>query len=270
MTPGEIDEALQAWLPQPVASSVKAELRWRKRDEQDLERSEPFIASYDCAGGFGDEDASEALRILEMLNARADRGDCVQAVVRLKALTVSRLTSEEDMAVQIAAMTEELSAYPLDVVRGACQAWTQQDKFFPAWAELRELCESLVLKRRSLLNALRRYFGRKPGEQAGTDSAEQESKGSPYNDLWRTKRNALVQAVGSKAFGAWLSTVTPVDPGSDAAFYQLGAPTRFIRDWVDREYRELIEGALERPVRVIVYNFSVEGAKRRASSRSGT
>lgn len=261
---------MEAWLPPLITFSIVADWRGRKRDEQDPTNSEPYIAGYECDGAFSDQDAGAALKILEMLNAPASREDCTKELGHLKLLTKERAQGDRDMILQLAAMAEELYVYPLDIVRDACRSWATVETFFPSWAELRVLCEERVLKRRCLLNALRRHFGQKTVQQDGASASEQDTKGSPYNALWRSRRNTLEQAVGAKAFSAWLSTLTPVNPGSEATFSQLGAPTRFIRDWVDREYREVIENALERPVRIIHYNFSIEPAKRRASSRSDT
>ena len=160
MTPDQIDQALEVWLPPPVASSVRTEWRWRPRDEHDREYRESYVASYNLDDGFDEEDASEAVRLLEQLNAQANRKDCAKALARLKVLTKERSQSDEDMTFQIALIADELSAYPLDVVRDACRFWADTTIFFPSWAELRHLCEERVLKRRCLLNALRRYYQR--------------------------------------------------------------------------------------------------------------
>jgi hypothetical protein len=46
-------------------------------------------------------------------------------------------------------------------VRDTRRHWAKFNTFFPSWAELYELCEERVLKRRSLLAALYRYFSKK-------------------------------------------------------------------------------------------------------------
>lgn len=248
-------------MPPSVKSSVKPELRWRKRDEQDLEHSESFIASYDCAGAFPENDAREAIVILEMLNAPAAPDACAKELGRLKVLTKERAVGQQDMVFQIAVMAEELSAYPLDVVRNACRVWSASNTFYPSWAELRELCEERVLRRRCLLDALRRYFKSKEAERneastepdrpQGTDSAAAPT----YNALWKARQNELEQAVGTESYRAWLRELIPVVPkGVDTAgAYQLGAPTRFIRNHVEERYSKVLAQILGREVRLIVW-----------------
>lgn len=266
MTPAEIDAALPAWLPPSVISSIEPDFRWRKRDEHDTGHSESYIAGYDCSGDFGEREASEALKVLELLNARADIEDCLKELARLKVLTKERALSGDDIAFQIATMGDELSAYPLDVVRDACRSWADHNKFFPAWAELREPCEERVLERRCPLDALRRYFQRKAAERDQTAAGDQvesadettvEPNGrQPYNALWRSRQPALEQAVATRQYRAWLRDLTPVVPSAGTQYYQLGTPTAFIRDYVASHYQEVLEQVLGRAVRVVVFNPS--------------
>lgn len=71
---------------------------------------------------------------------------------RLGALCVSRHEGETTAELRAMAYAEELSRYPGDVVVYACRTWpTGPDgKWFPAWAELRTLCERRVERRRAL------------------------------------------------------------------------------------------------------------------------
>ncbi|KKM12092.1 hypothetical protein LCGC14_1720340, partial [marine sediment metagenome] len=72
---------------------------------------------------------------------------------------------QEDLAALIAIYAEELAEYPLDVVRDACRTWARREKWFPAWADLRALCEERVMKRRDLLMALRRSDAARPRDK---------------------------------------------------------------------------------------------------------
>ena len=95
-----------------------------------------------------------------MLNARAEPDDCEHELARLKVLTVARATGQDDLVAQIAIYAEELTEYPIDVVRESCRWWAAREKWFPSWTELRDACEERVMKRRAILTGLRRYFER--------------------------------------------------------------------------------------------------------------
>lgn len=158
MAPREIDQVLQALLPPRVASSVKADWRWRKRDAQDKDWSEPYIAGWNLGTDFSEEEARDALRLLEVLSAPAKRGDCAKEVAWLRAMTKAASQTDDDMTFQFASMVEELMPYPPDVVTDACRAWAAKGTFFPSWAELKQICDQRFMKRCSLLAALRKYI----------------------------------------------------------------------------------------------------------------
>ena len=155
--PGQVDAAIPAWLPLSVSSRIAV----RHYDGP----NDPFlnysVVGYDLADGFDEDDGREGLRLLEMLNARAEIGGCLNELGRLKVNTSSRNMSQDDLKAQIAIYAEELTEYPIDVVRDACRWWGKWEKWFPAWAELREICDERVMKRRAILTGLRRYFANK-------------------------------------------------------------------------------------------------------------
>ena len=149
--PGQVDAAIQAWLPHSVSSRVVA--RWRG-GEHGYEAQD-----YELRDGVDEADGRESLRLLEMLNARAELEDCQKELARLKVLTAARNLGQADLVAQIAIYAEELTEYPIDVVREACRWWAAREKWFPSWAELRAACDERVMKRRAILAGLRRYFG---------------------------------------------------------------------------------------------------------------
>lgn len=79
----------------------------------------------------------------------------INALARLRALTKAREGQADDL--MAAAYTEELAAYPADIVVDACKSVAKDSVFFPAWAELREACEWRVMRRRRLAEALAKY-----------------------------------------------------------------------------------------------------------------
>lgn len=79
-------------------------------------------------------------------------------LLRLSSLTVPRREGEVAGELRAMAYAEELSRYPADVVIWACREWPRsgaQGSFFPAWAELRALCERRVERRRGLADLCR-------------------------------------------------------------------------------------------------------------------
>ena len=156
-TPAAIEEALPAWLPPSIASTIKPV--WRTRPGSDPEIwDDAFIGGYRLEGDLDAEAAREALALLELLDQRAERREYAKALGRLKAVTISRASTAEDLALQIDTLASELIEYPIDVAREACSTSARTNRFFPTCAELRELCEDAVLFRRALMRELRRHL----------------------------------------------------------------------------------------------------------------
>ena len=101
-----------------------------------------------------ESDRRQALEILRAVNECAGRHVTLTEIARLKMLTKGRAETEADLKGQAVAMAQELEAYPPDVVRDAARSWARREKWFPALAEMIELCEAGVRKRRDLLRAL--------------------------------------------------------------------------------------------------------------------
>lgn len=249
MAPHEIDGTLEAWLPQRVAYSVKPEIRWRATRDGDPDCNESYIADWSVTGEFSEADIAAAVTLIELLSAPATPEYCAEELARLKLMVKERPQATEDMVLQIAVMAEELSCYPSDVVRDTCRTWAATNKFFPAWAELHAMAEERVLKRRCLLRALRALHR----EQTARPKID---KPDPYNKPWKACQEMLEKSTGTTAYRAWLRDLIPVVPeqGPEADYHQLGAPTRFIRDHIEREHKTAIEEALSRPVKLVLFN----------------
>ena len=61
-----------------------------------------------------------------------------KALIRLKALTVSRAERDGDIDIQIEAYTERLKRYPGSAVYAAMGDLVETSNWFPAWAELKD------------------------------------------------------------------------------------------------------------------------------------
>ena len=57
---------------------------------------------------------------------------------------LSLLTKSRDQPGAMTAYLEELRHYPEWAINDACQHWRENEKFFPAWSELRELLEARI------------------------------------------------------------------------------------------------------------------------------
>ncbi len=216
-TPAEIDENLRAWLPPSLRSSIASITRWRESPGTG-EYNEAYTAGYELRGEFGEGDARDALRLAELLNAPSSPSDCAMALGKLRTITVTRELTGEDLILQIGAMTEELYAYPLDVVRDACRAWARSTKFFPTWAELRQLCEERVLFRRALARELRRHLDAIEKRDLAQESPP--AKAPAAVAVWRDNREQL------EALAAWpiLQRCIPDSDDGDTLTLAVEAP----------------------------------------------
>ena len=150
---GQVDDTLKTvWLPQSVSTSLKPKTRWRKTDNGE----ESYTAGYTLVQRQGVKiwinEVEKSVEILTLLLEPTDKDACTKELARLKAVCVSRNQNMEDLRFQIAIMAEELSRYPIDVVRTTCRSWNS--KWFPAIAELLPTCEEHVMLRRDLLHTL--------------------------------------------------------------------------------------------------------------------
>ena len=216
-TLGEVDANLRAWLAPSVRSSLTSVTRWRESPGTG-EHNEPYTAGFELHGEFGEGDARDALRLAELLNAPASPSDCTMSLGKLRTITVTREVTREDLIIQIAAMTEELCAYPLDVVLDACRASARSSKFFPTWAELWQLCEERVLFRRALARELRRHLD--AIEKGDPAQESPPAKVPPAVAVWRDNREQL------EALAAWpvLQRCIPDSDDGDTLTLAVEAP----------------------------------------------
>ncbi len=246
---GAIDRALPAWLPPSIASSI--ERVWRTRPGSDPEIwDDPYIADYRLADDLkADVDAARtALALLDLLDVRAPRREYAKAVGRLWGKTVSRALTAEDLALQIETIATELTDYPLDVAREACNASARGQKFFPAWAELRALCEDGVCFRRGLVHALRAYIELVERREAKTKALP--PKEPPACAVWRDNAAALKAELGQAARDAWLTQATP--DSDDGKTLVLAVPSRLIGLIIREKFGTALERILDRRVKFVV------------------
>ena len=149
---------MAAWLPPSVNSLVRDE--W-KNGSHGYE-----VTGYSLEGEIPRNDAEDALKTLRELDRPAPSDFCMKELARLKMLTKSAKADGDDTKFQLAVMAEELSEYPMDAVKDACRDIAKRSTFFPAWVELKALCDESVLKRRCLIRALERYLKHRTAQDA--------------------------------------------------------------------------------------------------------
>ncbi len=88
--------------------------------------------------------------------AVARQSEVVPIVAALKARTRGRNEGESEARFNANVLVSDLCDYPLDVVKDACNAWidTPEGGWFPAWADLKTLCDDRVRGRRALQKGL--------------------------------------------------------------------------------------------------------------------
>ena len=101
--------------------------------------------------------------------------------MRLKLRTKNRAQSEKELAFQIAIYADDLAEYPQDVVVGALRYWAKNEKWWPAWAELKALLDARVNRRLALIEALRRVPREPPLE---IDNAARSNVAETDPDIW--------------------------------------------------------------------------------------
>lgn len=100
-----------------------------------------------------------------------DKRQVVGWLAELSVITARRQDDEQTEHLRTAAYAQRLEAYPADIARHALlgHRW----KFFPTWADLEEVCEAAVSKRRQLSSAL---------DKAETDMLARNAKAQAQDD----------------------------------------------------------------------------------------
>lgn len=94
--------------------------------------------------------ARQCLAELQPLLEPAPREVCAKAIISVQAGCKVKKEDEASGAMRGALFMDCLAPYPADVVIWACRNWLESEVFFPSYAELRQLCERRVKRRRML------------------------------------------------------------------------------------------------------------------------
>tara|TARA_R110002073_G_scaffold120601_2_gene262656 strand:- start:6400 stop:7038 length:639 start_codon:yes stop_codon:yes gene_type:complete len=145
-----------AWLMQHHDCSVE----WSKRLIFPKTGPSRLIPSGARVTGSPEARAAAAAELRKSLTP-ASIEELVGAVRDLATLTIPRQGDEMTGFHTLKAYAEKLADYPRKVALTALKDWpsqpnTQAARFFPVWAELREMCERVMMPRRLMLVALER------------------------------------------------------------------------------------------------------------------
>ncbi len=183
---------MAVWLTPSIVCRIEAVTRWRESPGTG-EYNAAYTSDYKLRGGFEKANARAALNLLKLLGLGSSVRECGKEIGRVKVMTAAKNLNAKDLRLQIVIMAEELSVYPLDVVRAACRTWADTETFFPTWAELRTLCEEHVLFRRALARELRRHLDaieKRPAQEAAP------AKVPPACAVWLDNLAALEASPG--------------------------------------------------------------------------
>ena len=93
----------------------------------------------------------------------AAKNDLLPAIAMLWEMTSHAESGGDNLKLKFAGMAQNLMEYPADVAFEAIQRWQDQEKWWPAWADLKTECDRLVHRRRVTRDALARAVWK--GEQ---------------------------------------------------------------------------------------------------------
>ena len=83
-----------------------------------------------------------------------EQSEATQLLARMKATTRSRSELDDDIVFQVNVYAEKCTKWPADVVRKVLTEWDETHDFWPTWAQLVEVMEPKVRKRRALVEVL--------------------------------------------------------------------------------------------------------------------
>lgn len=114
---------------------------------------------FDVSDAVTPDAARDALTALEPLYRPADSRTLGNGIAAMRSLCSRRSDAEDDTKFLAALLLARLAEYPADVARAAMRRWTDREKWFPSWAELKAECDRLYRRRRLLREALERRAG---------------------------------------------------------------------------------------------------------------
>jgi hypothetical protein len=152
------------------------------------EQFDSEVVGYEVKLGAPKEDLEEARRAVAGTCQPGASQTIAAELQRMRALTKSKAEPSVDASLAAAALFHEVSAYPTDVVVDACRKWSARETFFPSWAELKDMLERGMRKRRALLRAIESAIEKAdaPPTEPEVTIEERQRVGKLMGDLLKT------------------------------------------------------------------------------------
>ncbi len=147
---------------------------------------ETEFGGFDVGPGAPREDLRAGLAIVARTCAPGAPRIIGEELQRMRALTKSRAEPGVDANFQAVAMFNEMRGYPADVVVDACRKWSAAEKFFPSWAEVKDMLDRRMRERLALKRAIERALTTAPqaaSEEPVIDLTERRKMGEMLGDL---------------------------------------------------------------------------------------
>jgi hypothetical protein len=152
LDPARTERALLACLPPRLRSSLKERLS----DEYDL-------LGFDLMRPLVPNEAEAVLVWLDEIDRPPAHAELVQEITRCLMLTRAGRQDQHDVTLRLAALAQELRAFPADIVTAALRDWARRERWWPTLSELRDACQRAMRVRKSLRRCCERdAFGLRP------------------------------------------------------------------------------------------------------------
>lgn len=159
------------------------------------------IANFQIALGMTEGEIRHDLTLIDQSLQPSAEPFVAKHIARLAARTKLRPHGNFEAQLLADTLITDLRQYPPDVVAYACDRWVEsrEGKWFPAWAELREICERRVQPRHLLRCQLEQQLSKSCGSPAVprrdrlTDELGfvAQATGTPYDHVFAMARKWL-------------------------------------------------------------------------------
>lgn len=111
--------------------------------------------------GYTPAGVDAARRLLVAVMVPAGKAETAKTLARLSVVVAMRTPDQADLTME--AYVEEAREYPPDVLAHVCREWAAAEKWWPAWAELRERLEDAMENRRAFAEEMAEWDNRTGG-----------------------------------------------------------------------------------------------------------
>lgn len=154
--PEETDKALEVSLRQLIASFPNSRMRASYHPEHGYDSE--FDGYDELTGPIDPMALASGQQLVRTALRPAPMSEVAKELGRVRIGTAGRAAGAEDMEAWLIVFGDELSQFPLDVVRECCRKWVRREKWQPTVAEIRDDCLRRVARRQAMLRTLQPRF----------------------------------------------------------------------------------------------------------------